>query len=104
MEISKDVLEKLKSEHGSLTELSVDNDAVVVRLPSRGEWKKFRATIADDRKRGDAAEQLLRSCIVFPDETAIEKMLDVRPGLAETFAGELVELAGAKKGVEKKAL
>lgn len=104
MTLSEDVIEKLKAEHGELTQLTHGPDEVIVRTPNRAQWKRFRAQIGNEKRRDDALELLLRDCVVHPEKADFDAMLDRRPGLAETFGAQVVELAGAVKEPEKKAL
>jgi hypothetical protein len=97
-------LEKLKSEHGALHEISHDGESVIVKSPNRATWKRFRAQAQDDGKRIIAMEELVRACVVHPERGELEGLLDRRPGLVETFGKALADLAGASDKAEKKAL
>ena len=102
--LTDEQIQALKSKHGStLTLLSAANNHVVVRPPSRGEWKRYRTQMHDDAQRPDAAEHLLRACIVHPDSAQVEALLNRLPGLAESFGAAVLELAGRVE-TEKKAL
>jgi hypothetical protein len=102
--IDADTIEKLKAEHGEIHLLRASGVEVVVKAPGRAQWKRFRAYVADERRRPDAVETLLRDCVVHPDAAALDAILEKRPGLAETFGNQVVELAGASGEAEKKAL
>jgi hypothetical protein len=102
--IDEATVEKLKAEHGELHLLRASGAEVVVKPPSRAQWKRFRAYVADERRRPDAVESLLRDCVVYPDAAALDGILEKRPGLAETFGNQVVELAGASGEAEKKVL
>jgi len=102
--MTNDELDKLKAEHGSLTQLSHEDESVIVKTPNRATWKRFRAQIMDESKRVIAFEELVRACVVHPERPALESMLDRKPGLIETFGKALSELAGAGEKAEKKAL
>lgn len=100
---------ELKDKHPGvpLHELTGSSGAsIIVRSPDRATYKKFRAHMQDDRRKLDAPEVLLRSCILHPDSAAVDVLLDQQPGLVETFANKLLEIAGLEKSesVEKKAL
>lgn len=99
-----EIIQKLKAEHGDdLYILEACGHEVVVRAPSRPEWKRFRAAQADPAKRIDAQEQLLRGCCVAPGSGDLSALLEKRPGLAETFGIELTEIAGlAEKATSRK--
>jgi len=104
--LTDEKIAELKAKYGELHQLSHDGESVVVTRPNRQQWKKFRAFMNDDRKRGDAIESLLRECVVHPSLDELNSLLEVKPGLAEAFGSSVVELAGAAKteAVEKKVL
>lgn len=89
---------------GKLTSLKASGAEVVVRVPSRLEFRKWKADCQDDRKRLDAAELLLLPCVVYPDVAELEQLFEDKPGLVDTFSLQLLELAGFSQAVEKKAL
>jgi hypothetical protein len=97
---------KDKFPHSDLSLITAPTgEVVVLRNPSREEWRRFKVKAADERKRSDAMEQLLSICVVEPSAVALDSMLEKRPALLETFCDELFEMAGlAKRDVEKKAL
>lgn len=99
------LIEQLKEKHKVSqvhTFISESGHAVHVRMPDQARWRRFRAQVNDDRKRVDAAETLFRSCLLWPAPAALEAMLDEQPGLLDTFASQLVKLAGLDREVEKK--
>jgi hypothetical protein len=102
---SAEVVKELKTKHAGvpLSLLSAGGNHVVVRPPSREEWGKFRKYGADPELRVHAGPNLLRDCLVHPSLEAFDTALGKMPGLAEAFAGEVVELAGMV-AVEKKVL
>lgn len=103
--LDKATIEKLKSEHGEIHRLTVGTgEAVVVKLPSRAVWKRFRKNTRDAERSADAGEQLLRDCVVHPSPDDFSAMLEKRPGLAEAFGGKLVELAGGVEDAEAEKL
>ena len=104
MAIDQKVIDELKAKHQDLTQLSQDETDILVKPPTRPQWKRFRAFMSDERKRPDAMEQLLRDCLVYPELTELDAMLERRPGLAESFGSSVVEMAGLTDRVEKKVL
>lgn len=105
MKPSEKDVEELKGKHGAgLHQLEHEEHAVIVKVPSSGDAKRFRAATSDDAKKPHALEQLLRSCVVWPDAAGLSAMLEERPFLVETFGGGLLEVAGAAKSPSKKAL
>ncbi len=98
------VIEELKAQHGEIHQLSYAGVDVIVRAPSRAAWKRYRALMSDAARRADSFEVLLRDCLLHPSLQELDGILDRRPGLAETFGAELVEIAGLGKEAEKKVL
>ncbi len=70
---------------------------VLVKVPSEGEWKRFRSMQTDDAQRSIALRQLVLACILEPSPADFLAVLARLPGLAETFGAELVELAGVSR-------
>jgi hypothetical protein len=102
---SEEQVSELKTKHGGgLHLIEHEEHAVVVKMPSVGEAKRFRAATADDAKKPAALEVLLRACVVWPDTSGLDAMMAEKPFLVETFGGGLLELAGAAKSPSKKAL
>ena len=104
MPIDPKIIEEAKAKGDEITQFSQDGIEVLVKPPTRPQWKRFRALIADEKRRPDALEQLLRDCLVYPGLTDLDAILEKKPGLAESFGGSLVELAGLSDRVEKKVL
>jgi hypothetical protein len=98
-------IDKLKAEHGDgLTHLRAAGHDVVVKRPSRLEWRRFLEAAADASKRARAVETLFLAAVVHPDKKAVAEILEARPALAERFGDEVAKLAGAEEVVEKNAL
>jgi len=74
------------------------------RAPSNPVWRRFRSHMSDTRKRDEAGENLVRSCLLYPDKATFDGWLESRPALIETFTDELAQVAGLSKDVEKKVL
>lgn len=104
MKPTENEIEVLKTQHGQLHLLELDDEAVVAKAPTRALWKRFRAQTQDETKRLIAAENLVRDCVVWPAKNELEAMWERKPGLIESFGSELLELAGLSNKVEKKAL
>lgn len=97
MDVGQDVLEELRTKHGQVWVLRALDEHVVVRRPTRAEYKRFRALASDEDRRADAPEALLRNCVVWPDPTALEALLERYPAMGDTFAVELLKIAGSTK-------
>ena len=70
---------------------------ILVKAPSDGEWKRFRSMQADDAQRYLAPRSLVLGCILEPSAAEFTAMLAARPGLAETFASDVIEIAGVSR-------
>ena len=102
--ISDEKVAELKAKHSDLTLLKAGSFEIVVRPPTREEWKRFRKEASDDAKKSDSVEGILRACTVYPDASEVVSMLAKKPALAEKFGKEVLELAAGVEEVEKKAL
>lgn len=75
---------------------------VIIREPTRGEYKRFRTMIADDRRRADATEQLFRDVCVYPENMAErEALLEQWPACPEACSQMMAEMLGGTGGVEQ---
>jgi hypothetical protein len=95
---------KADNPNAELHLLTVEDDQVIVRVPSGAAYQFFKDMASDDKKKTRALEELTRSCVVYPDATAFDALLERRPGLGTSFGGKLVELAGVVEEVEAKKL
>ena len=99
-------IEAKKAQFGELRQ--VDDGAaaprwtVVVRCPSRGDYKRFRTTA--ERDRLSAIETLVGACVVLPDMAEASAMFDKFPAAVDVIAGELIEFAGGTGTPGKKAV
>lgn len=78
--------------------IGADGEAVICKAPTRGEYRRFRSMYLDGAQRAMATETLLIGCVVHPDRGELGRLLERRPGLAETFGEKLIAWAGL--GVE----
>lgn len=102
--MDKELIAKLKAEHGDdLRMVETDDAEIVMRPPTRVQWAAFRSMGADKDKRQYAQEDLSRACVVYPSREEFDKLLDKRPGLGDALSDVAAELAvGAEKIVAKK--
>lgn len=80
------------------------DDAIVVKVPNRSQWRRFIAESSNKTPgAGSAAmENILAAVTVWPKSSA--DMYDRRPALVETFAGKVCELAGLASEASAKKL
>jgi hypothetical protein len=99
--IDPKIAAELKEKHGSdLHVMNHDGVEVVAKRPGKVEYRRFRHMTMDDRRKEDAAATFVRDCIVYPAAADLEREFEKRPGLVDTFANKLVELAGTAKECE----
>ena len=104
--MEKAKLDNIVAEHptAQLLELE-DGTEIVIKIPSRGAYKRFRAKLFNEKQRHEAFEDLIVDCIVHPSTADWGKMLDARPGLCESFGPKIAEILGVGLEVSaKKAL
>jgi hypothetical protein len=110
MEISQEQIDKLKAAHAGaelhqVTAGSGEREAsVVVKVPTRERWNRFKAQVADQNRKALAFEALVVDCVVHPSKAELGAMLEARPGLSEAFGGKITELAGLEETVTAKKL
>lgn len=111
-QVTEELIKQLKAEHTSaeLHHLDLDIDGetfeLVAKTPSPGEFDRWRAnrTSEDPGVKAGANKLLVASCLVWPEKNAWVAMLQRKPGLADTFAGELAEVSGIARGARRKKL
>lgn len=105
-ELDRELAAELKRQHG-ISKVHVfesGTNKVFVRSPQTGVWRRFRSQMQEAKRRDEASEQLFRACLLHPSQEVFNAMLEDEPGLLDTFASELCEVAGLAKEVEKKVL
>ena len=102
--ISQDQIDAAKAAHGDVRLLTSDGVQVLIRKPRPGEYKRWRRDSMDAARRADALEDLLRAITVAPDAAGLAALLEERPGLAEEFAGAMLELVGITGRADAKKL
>jgi hypothetical protein len=75
---------------------------VILREPTRAEYKRFRATAIDDRRKPEAQEQLFASVCVWPETPAErEQLLEQWPACPEACSklfDDMLGLTGVEQG------
>ncbi len=106
MEISDEIVTKLKAEHpaAELYRLAHEGGHVVVRTPTTGEAQQFYDQMADNETKGIALRNLVWNCVVWPPQREFLLLLTQRPFLGQSIGNELVEIFGLKKIAERKKL
>lgn len=99
-------IQATKNDHpgAELHMLEHGDEAVIVKVPNRSQWRRFVAESSNKTPGAASAamENLLAQVTVWPKSTA--DLYDRRPGLVETFAGKVSELAGLSSEASAKKL
>ncbi len=79
-------------------------DQLAVRLPSRIQWRKFKADLTSDSPdRSELAnEAFVLDLAVFPERAAVQAYFEKRPAAADVFARGIANLVGFGGKAEKK--
>lgn len=104
VEVPAEILDQLQAKHQDVAILSANDEVIVVRPPTRPEYKRFRARSVDVNMRADAVEELTKSVLLYPDRTGFDVILDKKPALADVFGAKVLELAGLTQEAEVKKL
>lgn len=97
--IYAELVEKFGEEELDITETKLG--PIVVRTPTRGEYKRFRSQIKANGDNGELVEQLGRTAVVFPSRTEFDAILNRRPALADVIGNKALELAGGVSAKKK---
>ncbi len=67
---------------------------VVLRRPSRPEYKRLRSASHDEGQKADAQEMTFRQICVWPSD--VEALLEDWPGIPEACGQAMLDLVGAQ--------
>ena len=104
-ELDPAVVAKHKAAHAGEVHLLTTKKSgiqVLCKTPGEGEWARFLDERGDPKMKGRALRNLFLSCLLAPDPKEFYQVLGTKPALAEVFANELVEIAGATEEAEAK--
>lgn len=89
-------VEALEATHKRVAHLKGTGDAweVVLRKPTRAEYKRFRAMSHNPAQVAEAQEILARSTVVYPSKEAFDALLEDWPGIPEACGKAFTELSG----------
>jgi hypothetical protein len=98
LKLTEDQIASLKAANPGVELFVIENDeldlAAVVKAPTWAQWRQFRLAQSMPEQKAGANKQLVASVLVQPNASEFEMMLQVRPGLADTLAAEVGEIAG----------
>lgn len=96
--IPKEKIEELEATHKRIAVVRGNGDPpaweIVMRKPTRAEYKMFRAQLTNPAQAPDAQEILVRKCVVYPDAAAFDAMLEDYPAIPEAVGDALRRLIG----------
>lgn len=100
--MSPEQLSELQAKHKRVAHLvssTVNDDGspeweVVLRRPTRHEYKHYRSQCHDSARISDAQEELVRKLMVVPSGEAITTLIDDWPGIPEACGAAIAKLAG----------
>lgn len=94
------LLEELEEKHGEIDTVETALGLAVFRCPTRGEYKRFQTMASDARKRVDAVETLVRTCIVHPSPEVFDSWCDKKPATPSGCIDVVIRLAGITEEME----
>jgi len=95
LELTEDIVSKLKSEHGEVCAVNVAGQTLVFRKPTPPEYDRWFDGYSGSEK-SKRSRELASSCIVWPSPQALSEALKARPGaLTSVIDTEIIKLAGA---------
>jgi hypothetical protein len=111
--VEEAALEAVRARHKRVSVVSFGQFEIVLRAPTRGEYKAYRAAMHTPGGSADATEDLVRKTVVWCNGTgetdqsareAFDKLLDEYPGLCENRAAskEIMAFTGIEFGAQGK--
>lgn len=101
-----ELLAELKEKHGDVREVEDGDRTFVLTKPEgklRAYVERFVSSAANEKKRLEACESLVKACCAYPDKDTLKRVLDDEPGLAMALAEPATELLGIRQLSVKKA-
>lgn len=95
-------MDALERDHGEVLKVNTVLGPVVLRGPLPVEYKRFRDQFLDEKRKAIAAEQLARSCVVFPSKEAYDAMVKKKPGISDLCGVKAIGMSGDKEVDEGK--
>jgi hypothetical protein len=79
---------------GIVTAQDGESWRVVLRKPTRAEYKMFRSNANNPQRASDAPEHLFTAICVYPSAAELTVLLNEWPGIPEACGKMVIELAG----------
>lgn len=104
--INKEQLSELEATHKRIAHVQGKGTPtpweVVLRKPTRAEYKHYRSQSNNPAQTADAQEILVRKLVVHPSAEAFDVMLEEWPGIAEACGNAISILAGFSAAADAK--
>lgn len=108
--LTKDQIDALEATHKRISHLkgkplpgeSKPAWEIVLRKPTRQEYKHFRSMSHNPAQVAEAQEILARKCCVYPEKDAFDALLDDWPGIPEAAGGAFKDLLGLEASEDVK--
>lgn len=101
MALTKEMLEEFETKYKRIAHLRGKEDnkgnvpwEVVIRKPTRAEYKQYRSQSHNPAQVPDAQEILARKTCVYPEREAFDALLEDWPGIPEAAGNAFKELLG----------
>lgn len=96
-------IQALKEEHGPLCYVTTPDDRdLVIAKPKGGAMRKFTDKATSDKgSKHSAAEELVLSCVVYPDRDQARSILRDYEALTLAMSAAAQELAGSDLEIKK---
>ena len=94
--ISQAQLNELEAAHKRIAHIVGKGEAweIVLRKPTRAEYKQFRSKTHNPSQVADAQEILVRQIVVYPNRETFDALLEDYPGSPESCGPTLQDLVG----------
>lgn len=98
MPLTQEDIDKLEVTHKRIAHLKGNGTPppweIVLRKPTRAEYKRFRAMSHNPAQVPDAQEVLARATVVYPTREEFDALLEEYPGIPEACGKSFTELSG----------
>lgn len=98
---TEEQLENWKSQYGDVYELTGETEDgsqsyyFIFRKPGRAALSRFAKQVMSDALK--AMQNLVFDCLLYPDQDAVRKLFDEKPGMAISVGSELQKIVGTNQ-------
>lgn len=102
--LTDEQFDELKTKYKRVCKISCGDVEVVLRAPTRGEYRQCRSKSHDPASAPDAQEDLVRQIVVHPTRAEFDALLDLYPGLCENsdVSKQIAVFTGIKAADDRK--